>query len=193
MVDEINAQMGGQVWAELVDVGGKIYIRISAQGSGRDVVLEEDPEIIGGLTRYDVDLQAIGFNTTRVSQTQMSMRGFDIGVNSISGDILGFDNTTGTVGTTYTFYINGVEINVVTKDLDGDGNADDIDLNDVISAINAKSSQTGVTSTLEIYDAGGGNYRAYITLTASPGAMIELEDRDVVGGSTSTFLERRRF
>lgn len=193
VVDEINAQMGGQVWAELIDVGGKIYIRISAQGSGRDVVLEEDPEIIGGLTRYDVDLQAIGFNTTRVSQTQMSMMGFDIGVNSTSGDILGFDNTTGTVGTTYTFYINGVEINVVTKDLDGDGNADDIDLNDVISAINAKSSQTGVTSTLEIYDAGGGNYRAYITLTASPGTRIELEDRDVVGGSTSTFLERVGF
>lgn len=194
VVDRINSQMGGQVWAELVNIGGKLYIRISAQGSGRDVVLEEDSETISGLARYDVDLQAIGFNTTRASQTQMEIRGFDVDVDDTDTSyFIGFDNTVGSAGTTYTFYINGVEINVTTRDLDSDGNADDLDLNDVITAINAKSSETGVTATLTSYDAGGGDYRAYITLTASPGSKIELEDKDIVGGSTSTLLEKIGF
>ncbi|MBC7239058.1 MAG: hypothetical protein H5T71_03035, partial [Chloroflexi bacterium] len=104
-----------------------------------------------------------------------------------------FDNTTGATGTTYTFYINGVEINVTTQDLDGDGNADDFDLNDVVNAINAKTSETGVTAGLTTYDAGGGDYRAYLTLTASAGTKIELEDKDMVGGYTNTVLERLGF
>ncbi|MDW8191938.1 MAG: flagellin [Synergistota bacterium] len=193
VVNRINSQMGGQVWAEVLDIGGKLYIRINAQGSGRDVVLEEDVEFLGGLNRYDLDLQAIGFNTTRVSQTQMEMRGFDVDVNDTNRTyFINFDGTATPSGTTYTFYVNGVEINVTTEDLDGDGNADDLDLNKVVDAINAKSPETGVTATLTYYDAGGGDYRAYIRLVANPGTKIELEDKDMVN-VTTTFLERIGF
>ncbi len=194
VVDKINQQMGGQVWAELLNIGGRKYIRITAQGADRNVVLEEDSETLASLARYDVDLQAIGFNTTRISMTQMEMCGADVDTDDTNHSyFINFDNTTGATGTTYTFYINGVEINITTQDLDSDGNADDLDLKGVVSVINAKSSQTGVTATLTTYNAGGGDYRAYITLTANSGTKIELEDRDLVGGQNTTFLERIGF